>query len=539
MNARAATANAAWLAASLPAALRFGRALARPGETQLRLLRTMLSRNAGCAYGRAHGFGAMRTYSEFARRVPVSSYDDFAPWISRIMRGEPSVLTDGPVAHLAPTSGSSGARKLIPFNAGLRRAFNAAVGPWMLDVCRQFPTVALGPAFWSVTPVARDSAEAASAVPVGFADDGYYLGGVRRRLVEAAMAVPSSLRHVTDVDVFRRMALLLLLRQRDLRLISIWHPSFLALLLDALPMAWEELIRDIASGGCVQPRGVPPAVLTGLRLPADPRRAAELRRADPARPASIWPRLCVVSCWGDAHAELALADLARRFPNVAIQPKGLLATEAVVTIPFGGGHPLALESHFFEFIDEAGAIRRADELSESGIYEVIVTTGGGLWRYRLGDQVRVTGFLERTPSLRFIGRAGLVSDRFGEKLSEAFVACAVREALAGNPAAPSFAMLAPEEGSTVQSHYTLYVEGAFPADLPARLDMALRRNPNYSYCRDLGQLRPPRIFKLDEQAYGAFVAAEMRRGMRLGDIKPVALSRRTDWSLHLAGRYAA
>ncbi|HXA79779.1 MAG TPA: GH3 auxin-responsive promoter family protein [Opitutaceae bacterium] len=537
MNPKATAANAVWLAASLPASRRFRHALAHPDEVQWRLLRSQLVRNARCAYGRAHGFGEIRNYAEFARRVPIVNYDDCESWIRRIMRGEQSVLTEEPVTHLAPTSGSSGARKLIPFNTSLQRSFSTAIGPWMVDLCQQHPSIILGPAYWSVTPIANKADTENSAVPVGFEDDGQYLGGVRRRLVDAVMAVPSAVRHVTKIDAFRRITLLLLLRQKELRLISIWHPSFLALLLDAMPAMWEELLSDIHSGGCSRLNGIPQSTLMALRLPANPRRAAELQRADPSRLETVWPMLRVVSCWGDAHAGLALADLARRIPHVTIQPKGLLATEAVITIPFSGKYPVALGSHFFEFIDERGAIRQVHELRETGIYEVVVTTGGGLWRYRLGDQVEVTGFLERTPSLRFIGRAGLVSDRFGEKLSEAFVSHALREAWAGMPTMASFAMLAPEETSPIQSHYTLYVEGAFPDDIPARLDVALSQNPHYAYCRDLGQLHPPRIFKIDAQAYDVFVAAEMRRGMRLGEIKPIALSLRTDWSQHFSGAY--
>jgi hypothetical protein len=535
MNPKATAANAVWLAASLPASRRFRHALAHPDEVQWRVLRGLLARNARCAYGRAHSFGGIRSYDEFARRVPVVNYDDCESWISRIMRGEPSVLTEEPVTHLMPTSGSTGARKLIPFNASLQRSFSTAIGPWMVDLCRQHPSIVLGPAYWSVTPIINGTDQENSAVPVGFEDDGHYLGGVGRRLVNAVMAVPSAVRHVTNIDAFRRITLLHLLRQKDLRLISIWHPSFLGLLLDAMPAVWEELLNDIHSGGCNRLEGMPPSVLMALRLPPNPHRAAELKRADPSRPETIWPVLRVVSCWGDAHAGLALDDLARRIPNVAIQPKGLLATEAVITIPFSGKYPVALGSHFFEFIDERGAFRQVHELRATGVYEVVVTTGGGLWRYRLGDQVEVTGFLERTPSLRFIGRAGLVSDLFGEKLSEAFVSHALREAWAGMPTMPSFAMLAPEETSP---HYTLYVEGAFPDDIPARLDVALCQNPHYSYCRDLGQLHPPRIFKIDAQAYSVFVTTEMRRGMRMGDIKPIALSLRTDWSRYFTGRYA-
>src|SRR2546426_7503148 len=109
----------------------------------------------------------------------------------RIRQGEANVLTHAPVTHLIPTGGSTGARKLIPFTAGLQREFNAAIGPWLVDLQRQSPGVIGGPAYWSVTPALPDTTAEESAVPIGFDSDAAYLGGTRRRLAEAVLAVPS------------------------------------------------------------------------------------------------------------------------------------------------------------------------------------------------------------------------------------------------------------------------------------------------------------------------------------------------------------
>ena len=90
-------------------------------------------------------------------------------------------------------------------------------------------------------------------------------------------------------------------------------------------------------------------------------------------------------------------------PRVHIQPKGLLATEAIVTLPFRCLTPLAVRSHFFEFLRD-GRPYLAHQLVPGEVYSVVVTTGGGLYRYRLEDKVQVNGFVERTPSLAFLGK---------------------------------------------------------------------------------------------------------------------------------------
>ena len=68
----------------------------------------------------------------------------------------------------------------------------------------------------------------------------------RKRLVDAVMAVPGDVRHIADVDAFRFATLCHLLRRRDLRLISVWHPSFLELLLDTTSERWHELTSELA-----------------------------------------------------------------------------------------------------------------------------------------------------------------------------------------------------------------------------------------------------------------------------------------------------
>jgi hypothetical protein len=522
MQLSATIANSLWTASNLPGYFRFRRALQESANAQQVKLRELIERNANTAFGKAHGLQAISSYEEFARRVPVSDYATLEPWIARIKRGEANVLTREPVTHLVPTSGSTGARKLIPFTAGLQREFNAAIGSWLADLTRQFPALIGGPAYWSITPTLGSRTQEESAVPVGFDADTSYLGGNRRKLADAVMAVPPQVAGLKSLETFRHQTLLHLLLCRELRLISVWHPSFLTLLLDALPSYWEELITNVEYGT--------------EDTPACSRRATELRATDPFQPEMLWPKLRVVSCWGDAAATFGLEELRRRFPNTFLQPKGLIATEAFVTLPMENRYPLAVVSHFFEFIDESSRVHGVDTLRENAEYEVVVTTAGGLWRYRLGDRVRVTGWLGKTPSLKFLGRGESVSDYFGEKLSEAFVAETLRHVFGSNP--PRFALLAPDEDDQ-GCRYTLYVEGAADSDWARSLEEALRQNPHYSYCRDLQQLLPPRIFKINERGFEAFVHRHTGVGARLGDVKPSLLSRQVGWSEIFHGRYCA
>ncbi|HWN44862.1 MAG TPA: GH3 auxin-responsive promoter family protein [Thermoanaerobaculia bacterium] len=489
-----------WLAANLPGHLRFRRSLGRPEAVQRSLLGSYLEANADTAFGRAHGFASIRTAEEYRERVPLLTGDELAPWVDRIAAGEARVLTRSPVRTLEPTSGSSATPKLIPYTPALQREIRRAVAPWIVDLYAHRPRLALGTAYWSITPLALDEERPAGPVRVGFEEDSEYLGGFWSRLADATLAVPGSVRHLRDPDTFRYATLRHLLLRRDLTVISVWHPSFLLLLLEALSRFWDALIRDV--GG------------------------SELERLSPDVPTRIWPKLGLISCWGDAHAALSLPELARAFPGVEIQPKGLLATEGFVTIPFGGAWPLAVRSHFFEFIpEEEGDPRFAWELEEGRVYSVVLTTGGGLYRYRLEDRVRVEGFVERTPSLRFLGKGGHVSDLRGEKLHESFVAGALARVFDRTGITPRFALLAPADDGP--AGYVLYLETeTMPAGLAEDLDRELSANPHYRLSRALGQLAAARCQRVAAGAYSRYLDHCRLRGQRTGDVKPLALSPR-------------
>ncbi len=528
MKWAAALANGAWQLANTPAWQRFRRALQRPADAQRAILERLLRANSGSVYGVAHGFGRIQSYAEYSKHVPLVTYEELEPWIGRIMRGEPRVLTCEPVTRLLPTSGSTGGRKLIPFTAGFQRELNAAIAPWIVDLFRRNPGVSNGPAYWSISPALAQPNEN-SAVPIGFDADSAYLGGFRQRLVEATLAVPPLIRAIPDVAKSRYLTLLALLREPELRLISVWHPSFLALLLDAMQRHWAELLEDLERGNFLRNNDAPPAIRGSVGLGRHVRRAKALRLAGPQDVSAIWPKLCLVSCWGDGQAELAMAELQQRLPFVRLQAKGLLATEAFVSIPFGSVHPVAVTSHFFEFMDSSGNMFLAHELQQGQRYEVIVSAGNGLWRYRLGDLVEVDGSCAHTPSLRFLGRHGSVSDICGEKLAEAFVTRAISDTCSRCQWIPGFAMLAPERDATGGWRYTLFTDGDPPEPFIRILDMELRSNPHFALCRDLGQLGAIQTFAIGAGAYEVFCRIGSERGCAIGDIKPQALSSRTDW----------
>jgi hypothetical protein len=444
------------------------------------------------------------------------------------------VLTRERVRLLEPTSGSASATKLIPYTASLQDQFQRGIQAWIADLFSHHPNLMCGQAYWSISPARSVARHTIGGIPIGFDDDADYVGGWRSRLVRAVMAAPQSLRQAPDMETFQHLTLLSLIRSSSLRLISVWNPTFLSLLVERLQSRGDALMRDLRS---------------------DKRRYDVLRAALRARTpgechATLWPRLGLISCWADANAAAPAAALARLFPHAQIQAKGLIATEGFISFPKAGheGSILAVRSHFLEFapVDAHDAPRdqrplTADALERGQRYEVILSNAGGLYRYRLGDLVQVVGHADECPLIRFVGRHRYVSDWFGEKLNEAHVASVLHEALESTGVSASFVMLACD-ATLARPAYVLYIDTSQPDESLDRLgrfiEAELRRNFHYNYARLVDQLAAIRVFRV-EGAGATYLNTAVDRGQRAGDVKPLALDRRDGWSQRFRGRFVA
>lgn len=506
---------------------RFRDALRRVGEVQRQHLLKLLRRNATTQFGQKHGFSSIESVAGYQRQVPVQSYADVAPYIEAIARGENDVLTRDPVRMLQPTSGSTSGTKLIPWTNRVASEFQRAIHPWLASLYRHHPSLMNGTAYWSLSPPAT-AVRTHGRLRVGFDHDADYLGWFGRMCFPLVNAVPTDVARCSDIGEFRTRTLVSLLADEALSLISVWSPAFLTVLLDDFTGRHEELLGRLAQG-----------TTPGWARRADFIRALLREGRGAVSFERIWPRLRVISCWTHGASASSAANLQRLFPGVPIQGKGLLATEAFVSLPFQehSDPVLAINSHFFEFQDSTSQeILLAHQLADGKEYQVVVTTGGGLYRYALGDRVLVTGFLHGAPCFRFVGRTGVVSDLFGEKLHEDFVGQVIRRAMESQNIKARFLLLAPwEDAQPGETCYTLFIQAeSIPdsAGLSRQLECGLAENFHYQHCRKLGQLAPARIMQIpgsSTSAEAVFLEEMRSRGVQYGNIKPALLDHQTGW----------
>ena len=419
--------------------------------------------------------------------------------------GAQDVLFFGRPLAFEVTGGSSGGSKLIPYSAASLTDFSRAILPWLGQLVTTYK-ITSGSVYLALSPAMRQPSRSAGGIPIGL-PDGAYLGPSAGEALQALSAVPTWVGEIPELDQWRLASLYWLVRRQDLVLISLWSPSFCLELLRGLSHHRTSLLEILGDGGQI----------AGRELSAD-RQAQQrlIRYLQYQDSRELWPDLKLVSCWMDGASRSFAETLQQRLPHARFQAKGLLATEGVSTVPDRQGQPvLALDSGFYEFIAPDGAVRCAWELDLDHVYELVLTTAGGLYRYRTGDLIRYRGMADGLPILPFIGRSDLSYDLVGEKLTEAFVA----QCLAG---LPGFNMLAPITGE--HPHYTWITDSPLTEQTNRqieRIEQRLRANPQYAYARKLGQLAPLNL-TVHPDPLRVYTARAMLR-QRLGDVKVPAL----------------
>ena len=213
------------------------------------------------------------------------------------------------------------------------------------------------------------------------------------------------------MEIFRYVTLLFLLRSKSLRLISVWNPTFLSLLVGRL---LEYRRRTRARSG----EGNHSRILHVARRPRE-RMQPNVRRANEVRTRAslthflreIHVSLSAVSsahyCWADANAASAADRLGKLFPQAAIQGEGLIATEGFVSFPHTGcdgegtcrafAFPGISSRRLRGRVDREHP-RLAHELDRGHQYSVVLTTAGGLYRYALHDLNRSERSLPQLPN---------------------------------------------------------------------------------------------------------------------------------------------
>lgn len=495
---------------------RLRRALAEPAARQRAVLADLLEFNAATRFGKDHGFASIRTLRQFQQAVPIMDYAALSPWLEEMAEGASGVLTaDDPVVYFT-SSGSTGAHKKVPVTPRFMKTtffpfFYAAWAP----LIEHFPSVLTDPD--AVLNLKHDPRPAGRRTGSGRPHLGASQVDFGTAFGEPLSAEPGTSASWTwlpdsvaaDDHLAKDYARLRSAVEADVRCVIGINPAMVAALPYQLQLWWPRIVQDVADGTV---DGHP------FRAP-NPERARELERlADrfsPVRPAHVWPNMRAIFCWTTGLATLYLPRLREEFgAGVTVLPAPVAASEGPVGVALDrhrSAGSLVVTAAVYEFVPAHEALSPdADTLEphqlEAGQeYHVVFSHVGGLYRYAVGDVVRVVDIAGGVPRVEYAGRA-TASDGHGERLRESQVIRALEDALAAGGLEVRNAGCRVREGSPARYEFAVAPRTPFTAEettaLAARLDAALARQaPGYRRAREQGRLDPLELRTLGGQAF--------------------------------------
>jgi len=85
-----------------------------PVATQKAVFESLIRDAKQTQFGQEHDFSSIKTFSDFAKKVPVRDYEELKPWIEKVVAGESDILWKGKPLYFAKTSGTTSGVKYIP-----------------------------------------------------------------------------------------------------------------------------------------------------------------------------------------------------------------------------------------------------------------------------------------------------------------------------------------------------------------------------------------------------------------------------------------
>jgi GH3 auxin-responsive promoter len=352
-----------------------------PHEVQQRILQDLVQAGASTSFGKKHGFGSIKTYTDFAGKVPVSTYEDIYPYIERMLKGEENVLWNAPVSWFSKSSGTTNDRsKFIPVSEASLQDCHYKAGKDMISIylhnrpgsnVLHGKNLAIGGSLGKHPQFTNSSVGDISAI-------------IMKNLPWWAqmMRTPS-------IDI-------------------------------ALMDKWEEKIEKIAdltmNEDITSLGGVPTWMVVLLRRVMERKGTNNLL--------DVWPNLEVF-----LHGAVSFVPYRELFKEIipgnqmsyletynasegffAIQDDLSLENEMLLMLDYG---------IFYEFLptDKLGNPEAAVPLEGVALnknYALIISTNGGLWRYLIGDTIRFTSL--DPYRIRISGRTRHYINAFGEEL---------------------------------------------------------------------------------------------------------------------------
>lgn len=468
------------------------RSTKEPEPIQRRALENILHVNRETEFGREFDFEQVDSPESYRELVPVTDFETLRPYIERQRDSKTLSLTSDKPIYYNRTSGTVGTPKDVPVTQ--QNVDEIRLGSQLSAyVLSQQSDILKGKVF----AIGGSAVEARTQdnVPIGSASGMLYRQ--QSRFVRSRYVIPPEVFDIEDVETRYIASAIYGLARQDVTTIATANPSTFVRLNEVVQEHSDTLLRHISQGT------LPETNVELQPIQANPVRAKELEtlleREGTLSYRIFWPELKGVVTWCGGSCGFALSKLTPMLPiDCAVYEFGYNSSEfrGTINVDLANNRCLPMLQHsYFEFVEcddwENGHKRflGLHELDEGKLYYIFATTSSGLYRYDINDIVRVSGYINATPTLDFVQKGRGVTNITGEKLTEHQVLEGVGSLREEFGVVPDFfVMLADEE----KSEYLLCMEttGTHDGDrLAAHVDARLQRlNVEYQSKRKSGRL---------------------------------------------------
>ncbi|CAD6342604.1 unnamed protein product [Miscanthus lutarioriparius] len=359
----------------------FDRLTRNAATVQRETLRRILDENAAVEYLQRHGLAGRTDPDTFRACVPLATHDDLEPYIARVADGDTfPVLTAKPITSISLRN------RAFPVEGG-GKALQFVYGS------RQFTT--------------KGGLTAATATTHLYRNEGYKAAV---RDIQLPCCSPDEVVFAAADFAQSLYCHLLcgLLFAGEVRAVFAMFGHNLVLAFQTLERVWEELCHDIRHGALSPARVTEPALrraVSALLAPPNPALADEVALRKIRHYAGGLP---LVAMDYGASEGMVGANVEPEVPpesaTFAVVPD--IAYFEFIPLKTNDGGGAACTDTGTSYNTEADPVGLT-EVTVGEHYEVVMTTFAGLYRYRLGDVVKVAGFYNSTPKLKFVSRGDI------------------------------------------------------------------------------------------------------------------------------------
>ncbi|CAF2137731.1 BnaAnng25610D [Brassica napus] len=474
-------------------------------DVQRRVLEEILSRNADVEYLKRHGLQGRTDRETFKHVMPVVTYEDIQPEINRIANGDTSqILCSSPISEFLTSSGTSGGeRKLMPtIEEELDR--RSLLYSLLMPVMSQFvPGLDKGKGMYFL--FIKSESKTPGGLPARPVLTSYYKSShFKNRPYDPYTNYTSPNQTILCPDSYQSMYSQMLCglcqHKEVLRVGAVFASGFIRAI-KFLEKHWPELTRDIRTGTLsseITDLSVREAV--GEILKPDPKLADFIESECKKNSwqgiiTRLWPNTKYVDV-------IVTGTMSQYIPTLDYYSNGLplvctmyASSECYFGVnlrplckPSEVSYTLIPTMAYFEFLPvhrnngvtssislpKALTEKEQQELVDlvdvklGQEYELVVTTYAGLYRYRVGDVLRVAGFKNNAPQFSFICRKNVVLSIDSDKTDEVELQNAVKNAV--THLVPFDASLSEytsyADTSSIPGHYVLFWELCLNGNTP-------------------------------------------------------------------------